>query len=103
MYDPEAWKTKIADEAWRNGKADALNRRGEDVKQREFNEPVTEETIAKKRREKLAFDAAQRERDEQIRKKEERTKAVAKAILDSGSELGGPHMLETMRGLLGEM
>jgi hypothetical protein len=64
---------------------------------------VTEETIAKARREKLVFDTAQREREEETKRKRARARATAMAILDSESELGGPHVLETMRGLLGEI
>ena len=67
------------------------------------SKPVTEETIANTRKEKVAFDTAQREREEETKKKRERARATARAILGSESELGGPHVLETMRGLLGEI
>jgi hypothetical protein len=67
------------------------------------SKPVTEETIANTRKEKVAFDTAQREREEATKKKRESAEALARAIKNSKSELGGPHVLETMRGLLGEI
>ena len=66
--------------------------------------PVTEETIANARRKKLAYDAEQRELEEETRKKIERARAIERDMFpESDSQLGGPHMLETMRGLLGEI
>ena len=66
--------------------------------------PVTEETIANERRKRLEWKARQRELEEQTRKSIERARAVVGDMFDeSESELGGPHMLETMRGLLDEL
>ena len=66
--------------------------------------PVTEETIANERRKSLEWKARQRELEEETRKKIERARAIERDMFpESDSQLGGPHMLETMRGLLDEL
>ncbi len=63
-------------------------------------EPVTPETLTNWHREKIEFDDTLDQREEKSKKSRERARKVAKEMFEgSGSELGGPHVLETMRGL----
>ncbi len=52
---------------------------------------------------KTVWERALAELEEKTRKRRERAAAAAGGILNSRSELGDPHVLETMRGLLDEI
>jgi hypothetical protein len=76
---------------------------GEDMNYNDgFGEPVRTEPL-RDYGNKPVWERALAELQEETRKKRERAEALARAIKDSKSELGGPHVLETMRGLLGEI
>ncbi len=71
--------------------------------------PVTMETIRNWHRKKTAFDDTLAQREEKARQSRERVRKLVKKMMhqfadeESDCELGGPHVLETMRGMLGEI
>jgi hypothetical protein len=81
---------------------------GEDMNYDGFDEPVRTEPLRdydplRDYANKPVWEKALSEVQAETRQKRERAEALAREIRNSGSELGGPHVLETMRGLLGEI